>query len=63
MLDAAHAIAVFQLEFADLDLTSFPPPIPPILPLFSSLGLVDADLVAKPSLAAWDSIHARTWVP
>lgn len=63
LLDAAHAVAVFQLEFADLDLTGFPPPIPAILPLFASLGLVDSDLAAKPALAAWDSTFARTRVP
>lgn len=63
LLDAAHAVAVFQLEFADLDLTSFPPPIPPILPLFATLGLVDSDLAPKPALAAWDSVYARTRVP
>ncbi len=59
LLDAAQAIAVFQLEFADLDLASFPQPIPTILPLFATLGLVDENLVAKPSLAAWDSVFAR----
>jgi hypothetical protein len=36
-------------------------PLPPgsILPLFASLGLVDANLAPKPALAPWDSAFAR----
>lgn len=58
LLDAAHAVAAYQLEFSDLDLTSFPQPIPPLLPLFATLGLVDPDQVPKPALATWDSTFA-----
>jgi hypothetical protein len=59
VLDEANAIAVFQLSFTDLDLGSFPKPLPTILPLFATLGLVDADLRPKPALAPWDKIFAR----
>jgi hypothetical protein len=59
LLDAAKAIGVFQLSFTDLDLASFPRPVPAILPLFATLGLVDADLRPKPALAVWDKVYAR----
>ncbi len=59
LLDEAKAIAVFQLSFTDLDLGSFPKPVPAILPLFATLGLVDAVLRPKPALATWDKIFAR----
>lgn len=60
LLDDAQAIAVFQLTFTDLDLTSFPPQPPgSILYLFAALGLVDDDLNPKPALAAWDALFAR----
>jgi len=59
LLDEANAIGVFQLSFTDLDLSSFPKPVPAILPLFATLGLVDSNLKPKPSLAAWDRIFAR----
>jgi hypothetical protein len=59
LLDTAKAIAVFQLSFADLDLGSFPKPVPAILPLFATLGLVDSDLRPKPALAIWEKVYAR----
>jgi hypothetical protein len=59
LLDEARAIAAFQLTFTDLDIASFPQPVPEILPLFATLGLVDAQLRAKPALAVWDSAFAR----
>jgi hypothetical protein len=59
LLDSAHAIGVFQLEFADLDLAVYPAPPGSILPLFATIGLVDSLLVPKPALAAWDSAFAR----
>ncbi len=59
LLDDAKAIGVFQLSFTDLDLGTFPKPVPAILPLFSTLGLVDVDLKPKPALASWDKIFAR----
>ena len=59
LLDAAKAIAVFQLSFTDLDLGSFPKPQPAILPLFATLGLIDSDLRPKPALAVWDKVYSR----
>ncbi len=59
LLENANAVAAFQLPFADLDLASFPKPLPAILPLFVTLGLVDSNLRPKPALATWDSIFAR----
>jgi hypothetical protein len=59
LLEEAKAIGVFQLSFTDLDLGSFPKPIPAILPLFATLGLVDAELKRKPALATWDKVFAR----
>ena len=59
LLDAAGAIGVFQLSFTDLDLGSFPKPVPAILPLFATLGLVDSNLEPKPALSAWDRNFAR----
>jgi hypothetical protein len=59
LLDEANAVAVFQLSFTDLDLGSFPKPVPAILPLFATLGLVDANLRPKLALATWDKIYAR----
>jgi hypothetical protein len=64
LLDSAHAVAVFQLSFADLALSLFPPQPPgSILPLFATLGLVDTVLTPKPSLAVWDSVFARPLRP
>jgi hypothetical protein len=59
LLDSANALGVFQLSFTDLDLGSFPKPLPEILPLFAALGLVDADLKPKPALRIWDRVFAR----
>ncbi len=60
MLDSAKAIAVFQLTYTDLDISAYQPlPAGSILPLFASLGHVDVNFAAKPSLATYDSIFAR----
>jgi hypothetical protein len=60
LLDSAHAIGVFQLDFADINLTSFAlPPSDSILVLFATIGLVDSALAPKPALATWDSTFAR----
>jgi hypothetical protein len=59
LLEEAKAIGVFQLSFTDLDLRSFPKPVPAILPLFDTIGLVDVNLEPKPSLNTWDRIFAR----
>jgi hypothetical protein len=58
LLEAADALFLFQLTFTDLDLASFPPPLPANLGFFASLGLVDAELRPKPALAVWDSLYA-----
>lgn len=57
LLDAASAAAVFQLTYADLHPSIFPPGS--ILPLFATLGLVDTALAPKPALAVWASAFAR----
>lgn len=55
LLEAAGAVAWFQITFTDLDLASFPPGVAP----FAYLGLVDVNLVAKPALSAWDAEFAK----
>jgi len=62
LLDSAHAVAWFQLDFTDLDLAAFgySSTDPSVAP-FAAIGLVDSALVAKPALAAWDSVLARPW--
>lgn len=59
LLDRAGAIAMFQLTFTDLDLTSINPPPGSILYLFAQLGLVDTELNPKAALTAWDAVFAR----
>jgi len=63
LLDSARAVAVFQLTFADLDLSAISLPPGSILPLFAHLGVVDSGLGAKPALAAWDRQLARPHLP
>lgn len=62
LLDSVSALAWFQLQFADIDLASVPPPVPELLPLFTAIGLTDADFRPKPALAAWDTVFARRWM-
>lgn len=59
--DEARALAVFQITFTDLDLSSFAVPDGSILPLFAHLGLVDTAFRPKPALAEWDHAFARPW--
>ncbi len=59
LLDSVKAIAVFQLTFTDLDLSSFVLPPGSILPLFAHLGFVDINLSPKPALGAWDQNFSR----
>ncbi|MFN8588441.1 MAG: hypothetical protein U0704_11660 [Candidatus Eisenbacteria bacterium] len=62
LLDAAHAVALFDLTYADLALSTWPlPPTGSLVP-FAHLGVVDSALTAKPALAVWDSLYARTRV-
>jgi hypothetical protein len=63
LLDSARAVAVFQLTFADLDLSAISLPPGSILPLFAHLGVVDSAFRAKPALATWDEVLARPLVP
>jgi hypothetical protein len=59
LLDSVGAVAYFQLQFADVDLAALPPPVPPNLPLFGSIGLADSQFNAKPALARWDALQRR----
>jgi hypothetical protein len=63
LLDSVAARGVVQLLFADLDLSTVPPPVPANLPLFAQIGLADRAFNAKPALAAWDALHARRLTP
>ena len=60
LLGRAQAVGWYQLTFADLALSAFPPQPPgSILPLFASLGLVDTTLAPKPALGVWDNVFRR----
>jgi hypothetical protein len=59
LLDSVDARGLIQLVYADLDLTTFPPPLPVNLPLFLNIGVTDSNFNGKPALAAWDALHAR----
>jgi hypothetical protein len=63
LLDSARSVALFQLTFADLDLSAVTLPPGSILPLFAHLGVVDSAFRAKPALAAWDSLLDRRRLP
>lgn len=63
LLDAAHAQAWCSLEFADLAVSLWPPPVNPTIRYFTSIGIVDSTLAPKPALGAWDSLFARSHVP
>ena len=60
LADSGHLVAVTQISFTDLDVSSYPVPPGSILPLFAQLGLVDTTLRAKPALADWDRALGRT---
>jgi len=62
LLDSVNARGLVQLLYADLDLTTYPAPIPANLPLFASIGITDSNFGAKPAQAAWDALFARTRV-
>ena len=63
LLDSVQAQGLLQLEFADIDTSLYPPPLPVNLPLFTHLGLCNSDFSAKPALVAWDALHGRTLRP
>lgn len=60
LLEHAHALAWFQLQFTDIDLVAFglPADDPQIAP-FARIGLVDTALAPKPALSTWDGVFAR----
>ena len=60
LLSHAGAFAFLQLNFADLDTSSFPVPAgyEEILSLFTRIGFVDSELRPKPALVVWDSLFA-----
>ena len=57
--DRGALVAVTQISFTDLDLSSYPAPPGSILSLFGQLGLVDVNFNPKPALAEWDRALAR----
>ncbi len=59
LADRAPMVAVTQITYTDLDLTTYPVPAGSILPLFANLGLVDTQFAAKPALAEWDRAFQR----
>lgn len=59
LLDSVAARGWIQLTFTDIDLSGWPPPIPPNLLAFTTLGFVDTQYAAKPALAQWDALFAR----
>jgi hypothetical protein len=58
ILDAASALAWFQITFTDLDEAAYGFP-PGSLTPFANLGLVDVNLSPKPALDPWDAVFAR----
>ena len=60
LLDSVNAIAYLQLQFADIDIASLPPPVPANLPLFVAIGLCDSQFNSKPALASWDALYQRS---
>lgn len=63
LLDSVQAKAWLQLLFADLDLDTWPKPLPENLPLFAHIGLTDTRFAAKPALAEWDALRTRALRP
>jgi hypothetical protein len=63
LADGVQARGVIQLLFADLDLSSFPKPLPAILPLFTRIGVVEDDFTPKPALRVWDALYRRPLLP
>ncbi len=59
LLDSVSAYGVVQTLFADIDLSSIPPPVPPTLPAFAAIGLTSSTFADKPALAVWDGLFAR----
>jgi hypothetical protein len=60
LLDSIAAVGVAQSLYADPVLSALPQPLPTNLALFAHLGLTDSNFNAKPALASWDALFART---
>ena len=63
LLSQAHSIGLFQLTFADLDLTGWPANDTAGLYAFAFLGIVDSNFNPKPALAVWDSLRQQPLEP
>lgn len=63
LADRGALVAVTQIAFTDLDLSTYSVPPGSILPLFAQLGLVDVNFNPKPALAEWDRAFARPLSP
>jgi hypothetical protein len=60
LADSAKAIAVFQLNYTDIDVAAYQGSISnPTVLLFASIGFADVNLGPKLGLASWDSVFAR----
>ncbi len=59
LLDGIGAVMWLHLLFADPDLSTWPQPIPPNLPLFVNIGFTDSTFAPKPALLEWDALFAR----
>ena len=59
LLSQAHGIGLFQLTFTDLEISGWPAADAAGLYPFAFLGVVDSNFVAKPALAAWDSLRKQ----
>jgi hypothetical protein len=63
LLDGVNAIGYFQLTFTDLSTAELQSTINSDINLFTHLGLVDTNLVAKPALKTWDQVFSRPLAP
>ena len=63
LADRGALVAVTQIAFTDLDLSTYTVPPGSILPLFAQLGLVDVNFNPKPALAEWSRAFARPLSP
>lgn len=59
LADRAGLVAVTQISYTDLDLSTYPASARASLAPFAELGLVDSALQPKPALAVWDEAFSR----
>ena len=62
LLNNAHATALFQLTFTDIDLSALPAGTPTNINQFAYIGLVDSALTAKPALKSWSNLFAKQYI-